>query len=125
MRLAGQRILIVEDEIIIALDISAIVRDEGADVIGPALSSVQAVELIDSHRLTSAILDVTIADGDSLPVAVRLIEVGVPFVFHTGDPSYLQSKKDWPHAPVLNKPVSPVDLVSALVLVAQRNASND
>ena len=64
--------------------------------------------------------NVTIADGDSIPVAVRLIEVGVPFVFHTGDPSYLQSKKDWPNAPILNKPVSPFDLVSALVQVSPR-----
>ena len=64
--------------------------------------------------------NVTLADGDSIPVAVRLIEVGAAFVFHTGDPSYLQSKKDWPNAPILNKPVSPFDLVSALVQVSPR-----
>ena len=120
MRLAGQRILIVEDEIMIALDISDIVRDAGADVIGPALTTVQAVHFIDSHSLSSAILDVSLGDGDSLPVALRLIEVGVPFIVHTGDPSYLQSQKNWPIVPVLTKPVSPVDLVSALVRVSQR-----
>ena len=75
MRLHHHYVLIVEDEIFIAMDLEAIIRDAGAEVIGPALSAPQALRLIEMHEVTVAVLDVHLGDHDSLPVARRVEEV--------------------------------------------------
>ena len=121
MDLREHRILIVEDEIVIAMDLVSIIRDAGAEVVGPALSVPEALRLIESHELTAAILDVNLGKDQSLPVAQRLNASGIPFVYYTGDGGKL-SQNPWPQAPIFKKPAAPEKLVAAFAAMAKRRS---
>ena len=59
--LAGQRVLVVEDEYVIALEVGRALEDEGAEVVGPVASVSAALELIErTDRLDIAILDINL-----------------------------------------------------------------
>jgi DNA-binding response OmpR family regulator len=118
--LRNQRVLIVEDEILIAMDIADIVRDAGGEVIGPAMSAEEALKLIEQQDVTVALLDVQLNPGDSLPVARRLEAAGIPFVFHTGNQLDKLSTFNWPVAPIVRKPAIPRILVETIAAVVKR-----
>jgi DNA-binding response OmpR family regulator len=83
--LAARRILVVEDEYLVARYLSRGLAERGAEVIGPVARVDAALALIDAEQpLDGAILDVTLNDASSLPIADRLATAGVPFVFATG-----------------------------------------
>ena len=112
-------ILIVEDEIVVAMDLADIVRDAGAEVVGPAMSVAEALRLIETHNITGAILDVQLGNDNSLSVAKRLEAAKIPFVLHTGNRSdgwYT----GWPQAPILKKPSEPGRLVATLAALATK-----
>jgi DNA-binding response OmpR family regulator len=67
--LHGSRILVVEDEPIIAFEILAALRLAGADVLGPALSLARALELATEEHFDCAVLDVMLRDGSVFPAA--------------------------------------------------------
>ena len=115
MKLHQHRVLIVEDEIFIAMEVEAIVRDAGGEVVGPAMSTPQALLLIENHEITVAILDVQLGGQNSLPVARRLKNAGIPFVFHTGNEDNAISPHTWPGAPIVKKPATLEALVAAIV----------
>ncbi|WP_116090061.1 response regulator [Sphingomonas crusticola] len=78
------RVLIVEDEMTIALLLEEMVEDLGHQVAGLAMRLPQAIELAHSRPLDLAILDVNLDGHMSYPVAEVLAERGVPYVFATG-----------------------------------------
>jgi len=119
VNLSNHRVLIVEDEFIIATELADIVRDAGAEVVGPAVSAPEALQLIENHEITVAILDVRLGDHDSLPVAQRLADARIPFVFHTGNRDGDLSK-DWPVVPVVKKPALPEVLLKAVAAVTTK-----
>lgn len=84
--LAGWRILVVEDEYLIAMDLADRLGDLGAEVIGPAGSVAQALEIVESGacRIDGAVLDVNLRDERVYPVADALTARGVRFVFASG-----------------------------------------
>src|SRR3954451_16852423 len=84
--LAGKRLLVVEDEYMIADDLACALEDEGAEVVGPAGTVVDALELgqLNRGRLDGAVLDVNLRDERVYPVADVLASRGVPFVLATG-----------------------------------------
>lgn len=113
--LRGKQILIVEDEWLLADHIGAIVADAGGDVVGPAASVVEAMDLLASvDRLPdAATLNVKLDDHLSYPVADRLVELGVPYVFISanamrGMPERFQQR------PLLAKPFTDPQVVAAL-----------
>ena len=118
-RLAGQKILLVEDEILIALDLECNLLDAGAEVVGPAMSAEEALELLETSVVTAALIDVQLGDHDSRSVAERLAGAGIPFVLHTGNRSDKVFNGLWPDAPVVRKPAAPDKVVEALVGVAK------
>ena len=120
MDLQEHRILIVEDEIVVAMDLASIVRDAGAEVVSPAISVPEALHLIESQEITAAIVDVQLGNEDSLPVARRLDAARIPFVFHTGNGNKLLSPNLWPQAPIIKKPAEPHVLIAAVAAVANR-----
>lgn len=83
-RLAGRRILLAEDEVIVALELALELEDHGAEVVGPAHSLTEALTLALDGGIDGAILDVDLQGEDVYPVAERLVASGVPFLFHTG-----------------------------------------
>ena len=84
--LAGKRILVVEDQYLLAADLKRTLERCGATVIGPVPTAERAVALIPGALpLDGAILDVNLeAGGSGYPVADLLRDLHVPFVFATG-----------------------------------------
>ena len=85
MPLSGQKILIVEDEYMIADDLAAQLRQAGAEVIGPAASLPAAVRKLEGiGRIDAAVLDINLGGVNVFPVVDELIRQGVPIMFLTG-----------------------------------------
>jgi DNA-binding response OmpR family regulator len=107
------RILVVEDETLIALDLADQLKNAGYDVIGPATTVVKAQKLIRDVGCDAALLDVNLGNETAVPIAFTLREANVPFIFISGN-----SRDQLPHelraAPWLSKPVLAVHLLSAL-----------
>jgi CheY-like chemotaxis protein len=83
--LSDRTILIVEDELVIALDLATTLERRGAHVIGPATTIAAALALIDgSRRIDAAVLDINLRDELVFPVADALRDRNVPYVFATG-----------------------------------------
>lgn len=82
--LAGRRILIVEDEFLVALDIERMVDEGGGSVVGPVATLDEALAKARDEPLDGAILDVNIGGRKVTPVVQVLRERGVPFILSTG-----------------------------------------
>lgn len=81
---APRGVLIVEDEYILAADVARFLRGLGYDILGPVPSVERALALIDHRLPAAAVLDIQLEEERSYPVADRLAELGIPFVFRTG-----------------------------------------
>jgi DNA-binding response OmpR family regulator len=121
MLLTGQRILLVEDDSMVAFDLQNLIREAGGQVIAYAETLTQAMELADTPDLSLAVLDFSLESHDSLPVAAKLHARGIPFIFHTGCDRCLTANT-WPFVPVVQKPANRKALLSALTSVAARSA---
>jgi CheY-like chemotaxis protein len=101
--LSGLRILVVEDDFLIAMDIKGAIERLGGKVVGPVGRLQQAQELARREAFDAAILDVKL-DGDlTFPLADELMTRGVPIVLATGyDLASLPEK--FQHVPHLRKP---------------------
>ena len=83
-RLAGARVLLVEDEVMVAWDLGDLLSEWGCTVVGPAGRVGQALALLDAEAVDVALLDVSLHGQKSYPVAEALAARDVPFVFLTG-----------------------------------------
>lgn len=111
--LAGRRILIVEDESMIALMIQDVLADLGSVVVGPAARIETALELATTAPIDLAVLDLDLVGEPVYPVAEALAKRGIPFVFTTG---YGQRgiAEVWRDRPSLLKPFRPSQLAALL-----------
>ena len=108
--LAGLRILVVEDEPIVAWDLADALERQGCQVVGPAYDMAQAEKLSREHVLDGAVLDVHLGGRKVFPVADILSEGTIPVCFVTGYGVTGLRPDDLDH-PVLQKPVDPQHLV--------------
>jgi DNA-binding response OmpR family regulator len=103
--LKGHRILIVEDNFVMALDLSLLVEDLGGAVIGPAGRLDEGVALAQSNELDGAILDVNLDGENTFPLADGLLAADVAVIFATGyDVTMLPER--FARTPKLSKPFS-------------------
>ena len=112
--LKGHHVLLVEDSLIIALDAEDIMGRLGADSISTAATVEGAFDCIDAHPPTIAMLDVNLGDRNSYPVADRLRELGVPFLFATGYGEQAQLPDAHADRPVLQKPYTLENVARAM-----------
>jgi len=126
--LPGRRILVVEDEPLLAMMIEDLLSEIGCVVVGPASHLGAGLALASEAELDGALLDVNLGSEAVYPVADALRRRGVPFVFVTG---YGRHGLDTPYAahPTIQKPFKPStfgrDVTRALVeatALAQTNA---
>jgi len=112
-RLAGQRILIVEDEVILAWALQDMLGGYGCEVVGPAAGVAEALALIGRQPIDAAVLDVNLNREKCYPVADALVREGIPFVFSTAYSA--ESIEDgYRHHPSVQKPHSAPELADAL-----------
>ncbi len=112
--LRGARVLIAEDDAILALDVREIFRQAGADIVGPAGTLKQALSMISAFPVSAALLDVNLRDAEVFPAARALEERGAGIVFYTGYADVDCLRRDWPSAWVLTKPATPRLLISTM-----------
>jgi two-component sensor histidine kinase/ActR/RegA family two-component response regulator len=111
--LAHRRILVVEDEALIAMQMEDILTEEGCSVVGPAARLDGAMALASSERLDAAILDVNLSGARTEPVADVLRRDGIPFIVLTGYASDAVSAV-FAGAPVMAKPFDRETLLDVL-----------
>lgn len=114
-RLSGLRILLVEDEPLLAWELELALAAAGAIVVGPASTLRAGCALAKDNGLAAAVLDFRLGDEEVGPLATLLYDRGVPFVIHTGHGT---PSSRWASMPVIRKPANPekvVQMVGALV----------
>lgn len=123
--LKGLRVLIVEDNAAVAMEVADGLTELGCVSVGPASTMDQAFVLA-QEVLDAAVLDVDIGGQVVFPVAERLYERGVPFVFATGFGSLETGDERWLSVPLLRKPVNRMELgdVLASIVAPQRDADS-
>lgn len=110
---ADKRILVVEDEPLIALMLSDNLGELGFHSVEVAATREQALAALDRVPPQVVLLDLKLGDGDTGSVAGMLRDRAVPFVFMSGNPM-AASDLGFSGVPVLGKPFSPADLQTAL-----------
>jgi RNA polymerase sigma factor (sigma-70 family) len=115
-RVASVRVLVIEDEAVIALDVAKIVRNAGHQVVGIAATERAAIELAKQHSPHLVLADIQLRDGDSGIAAVREIlkAVSAPVIFVTGFPERLLTGHGLEPAFVITKPFDPDMLKTAM-----------
>ena len=108
------KVLVVEDEFIIALDLSETVQDLGYELEGPYAGNEDAFEAIEDQMPDLAILDVFTADGEVYPLADRLAAAGVPIIFHSGHVAPTEITERYPQAQACAKPCPPDRLINMI-----------
>lgn len=118
--LAGYRVLVVEDDWFIASYVVDALEHAGATVLGPVATAEQGLEIIDHEQAPphAATLNITLLDGDSVPVARRLAELRVPFLFLSARSS-IELPPDFTERPRLDKPFAGYQVVEAVKAMAE------
>jgi DNA-binding NtrC family response regulator len=118
--LSGSCILIVEDEVIIAMDVAMTLEDAGAHIVGPAHTISQAMSCIENERISLGLLDLRLGHEEITPVAQSLTARGIPFAFYSGQTPSDPLCVKWPGILLLQKPTSGARLVEALAGLADK-----
>ena len=117
--MTGARVLVVEDESLLAETLCDLMQDAGCEPIGPAATVAAALRLIDQGSIDVAVLDIRLLSEMSFTVAYALRRRGIPLLFLT---SYEQRRlpKDLGDAIVVEKPFSApllIEIVRRLAMV--------
>lgn len=107
----GKRILVVEDEALVAMLLEDLLADLGCEVVGPAMRLQEGLELARINGIDAAILDINLAGERSYPIADLLDAKRVPLLFVTG---YGHSGRPGREDRVLQKPYRAPELQAAL-----------
>jgi PAS domain S-box-containing protein len=107
--LRDQRVLVVEDEAVVAMELARVLTAAGAKVVGPAGTIEEALALLDGQPIDRALLDVNLGGRLITPVAAALTRRRIPFVYLTG-----YQEPDVDDGPILRKPVATSALLGAL-----------
>ena len=109
--LDGLRILLVEDEMLVCMDLEDMLTEFGCVVVGPAARVKQALAIIEREPIDLAMLDINLGRETSYPIAERLAALGIPYFFSTG---YSEIEPAFEDRPRLQKPFSGHQLSSLL-----------
>ena len=117
--MAGARVLVVEDESLLAETLCNLMQDAGCQPVGPAASVAAALRLIDQGSIDVAVLDIRLVQELSYPIARALRRRGIPLLFLT---SYQQRNlpDDLGDAILVEKPFSApllIEIVRRLAMI--------
>jgi len=119
MPLLGRRILVVEDEALIALDLAEALQELHAIVVGPVNNVAAARQIISEQQIDCAVLDVQLFDENVSTLMPDLDSRRIPRVFMTAF-AHEDLPKEWKAWPALHKPMAVGDLLRAIERVVAR-----
>lgn len=119
----GQRILVAEDEMVIAFDLRDTVEEAGYEVEGPHSGTSSALRAFESKRPDLAILDVSFEDEDGYQLASKLTAEHVPIIFQTASEAPAIIAERFPGAMTLPKPCPPSEMIEAVSAMLERPAN--
>ncbi|CAA7614938.1 response regulator [Magnetospirillum sp. UT-4] len=109
----GRRVLVIEDEMMVAMGLEMALEDAGYDVVGPFGRLDQALDAACNERMDVALLDVNVRGEDIFPVADILAARGIPYVFLTGYGRDILPAR-FGSGRILSKPFQAIQLVAAV-----------
>jgi DNA-binding response OmpR family regulator len=112
--LRGVTVLVVEDDLLLAMDLEATLVGAGADVVDICHTLPQAMARADADDFAVAVLDFSLGSDSVTPLARRLARRELPFVLYTGMQRGEPRLMEWRDYPIVEKPASPHMLVSAI-----------
>jgi DNA-binding response OmpR family regulator len=118
--LDGVRVLVVEDDPLLAMDLDATLVGAGAVVVDLCRTLDEAMLQADVGDFAVAVLDFGLGSETVSPVARRLVNRGVPFILYTGKSRHEPSMAEWRDCSIVQKPASTRALVSAVRTVLAR-----
>ncbi len=113
-RVRGSRVMVLEDEALVAIEIEQALRSAGCEVLGPASRVPEALELLKAFCPHAALLDVNVAGEMSYPVADALALIDVPFAFVTGYAGSQAMPERFRNCAVVAKPFAASDLITTV-----------
>ena len=113
--LRGARVLVVEDDALLLMELESILQDAGAEIVACCRNVTDGLTAVEQKPLAAAILDVRIGQGTIAPIARRLSNCGTPFLFYTGQVENDPALAEWSDHTVLTKPARPAVIVAAVV----------
>ena len=119
--LTNQSILIVENNVYLALDLSQAVEEINGQVVGPVGTVAEALDLLKAQAVAGAILDSQLADRDVTPVVLVLADKGIPYIIHTATGLPPGVARLHPEAPLLTKPLHVEAIITGLLDEMRRN----
>lgn len=120
----SSRILIVDDEALIAFDFEMTLVDAGYDVLGPATSLEEALAMVSEETPRAAVLDIDLNARPVWPLARKLREAGTHIVFVSANLRHEELAGEFRNEPQLDKPVCESDLLKALKLGLKEQATH-
>ena len=118
--LRAARVLIGDDDYLIAAQLASDLRSTGEEIIGPSHTLQNTLALAEREHPTVAILDIRLGRDDVGPVAQELSKRGVPFIFYTGQTHTDRIRSRWPGSTVVSKPVTAATLIAAVAAVLKK-----
>jgi DNA-binding response OmpR family regulator len=112
------RVLLVEDEMLVAFLIEGYLREFGCEIVGPVSRVAKALRMVEAETFDLALLDINLAGEEVYPVASQLKARGVPFVLLSGyGPDRLRD--EWIGSPILSKPIQSEALKASIETLMQ------
>lgn len=111
--LDGRKILVVEDEMLVMMNLEVALEDMGCSSVCPVASVIKAIALLKNQNFDLAILDVNLGGEKSYPIADILIARGIPFAFSTGYSDH-SDRADMNCQLILRKPYLACDLAKVV-----------
>jgi DNA-binding response OmpR family regulator len=123
--LESTRILIAEDEVIIAMELQSMIEDYGLQVVGPAHTLKHATELALREDISAAILDLCLG-RDAISAVARILETRqIPFIFYSGQAANDPIRMEWPDHSVISKPADADRLLACLAVLLEPDGEKD
>lgn len=113
-RLADRAVLLVEDELLIAMELEMALEAVGSEIKGPYSEVSDVLKSLSGMELDAAILDVNINGVIVFPIADILEKRGIPFLFHTGNSDAQELRLRYPAAPVIKKPCNIEEILNSV-----------
>jgi|SRR5437764_7558944 len=118
--LKGVRVLVVEDDAILLMELEEILQEAGAEIVGHCRTVADALASVDKNGISAAVLDVRIGKDTIAPVARQLGRRGTPFFFYTGQVGSDPALEEWRGCKVVAKPAQAHTIVAAVIDLLHR-----